>query len=436
MTPSYISCQGRTILPKEGLVIAISKKRQTHAAGQLIVNCHNGVSAAEMHKEYKRNGHKLISHNAKLGYDVIQVSTNLAQAQKHYNKHSCVKCAELNHIRRIQVTPNDPYYNKQYGLRIIKANQAWNTTKGRRLATIAVIDTGAQRNHPDLKGKLLTGYNFVGGNANTNDDNGHGTHVSGIAAAITNNKTGVAGTAWRNRILPVKSFDSNGTSTTDLIVKGILYAADQGAKVINMSFGGGSYSQTEADACAYAIKKGAVLVASAGNDGSSAKSYPAAYPGVLSVAATDAKNAKASFSNYGKWVSVTAPGVEILSTYIGSKYSYLSGTSMSAPFVSGVAGLLAAKGRTNTRIVKLIKDTARPISGTGTYWRYGLVDAAKAVRAGRGTKAVATTAPALPAVPAVAAAAQRRVAGARQGQPFIARAAAVRAVRRTAAKRA
>jgi len=388
----------------------------------LIVNCREGVSAAEMHKEYKKNGHKLISHNAKLGYDVIQVSTNLAQAQKHYNEHTRVKCAELNHIRRILVTPNDPKYKDQYGLRLIKANLAWNTTKGRRLSTIAVIDTGVQRSHPDLKGKLLTGYNFVGGNTNTNDDNGHGTHVAGIAAAITNNKTGVAGTAWRNRILPVKAFDSSGNSTSDLIVKGILYAADQGARVINMSFGGGPYSQTEADACAYAIKKGAVLVASAGNNASNAKSYPGAYPGVLSVAATDEKNAKAGFSNYGKWVSVAAPGVEILSTYIGSKYSYLSGTSMSAPFVSGVAGLLAAKGRTNTKIVKLIKDSARAIAGTGTYWQYGLVDANKAVRSARGA--------------AAAVAAGRRVAGVRQGSPYISRAVALRSAKPVKARRA
>ncbi|MCL6457442.1 MAG: S8 family peptidase [Gorillibacterium sp.] len=337
-----------------------------------------------MCKEYQKNGHRLVSHNAVLGYDVIKVKDKLEQAQQHYNKHSCVKCAELNHYRYVTETPNDPDYKDQYGLRTIKANKAWDTTKGRKASVIAIVDTGVQSNHPDLKGKLLTGYNFVSNNKNTNDDYGHGTHVAGIAAAITNNKVGVAGTAQLNQILPVKSFNNKGTATSDHIIQGIMYAADQGARVINMSFGGSTYSTLEAEACAYALKKGAVLVAAAGNNGNSELSYPGAYPGVISVAATDANNKKASFSSYGKWVTVAAPGVDILSTYPESKYTYLSGTSMATPFVSGLAGLLAAKNRTNTQISKLIKESADSIAGTGSNWQYGLINAQKAVQAAAG----------------------------------------------------
>ncbi|MBC8079323.1 MAG: peptidase S8 [Gorillibacterium sp.] len=350
----------------------------------MIVKCHHGVSHATMCKEYRKNGDRLISHNAALSYDVIKVKDKLEHAQEKYSKHSCVKCVELNHYRYVTEIPNDPDYKNQYGLTKIKANLAWNITKGREASIIAIVDTGVQRSHPDLKDKLRTGYNFVSNNKDTNDDNGHGTHVAGIAAAITNNRIGVAGTAPRNRILPVKAFDNNGMATTHNIVQGILYAADQGARVINMSFGAGAYSSVEADACAYALKKGCVLVAAAGNSGSSKRFYPAGYSGVISVAATDVNNNKASFSNYGKWVTVAAPGVNILSTYPDSTYSSLSGTSMAAPFVSGLAGLLAKKYRTNRRISKLIKGSADSIKGTGSFWKYGLINAKKAVQTAAG----------------------------------------------------
>jgi thermitase len=245
---------------------------------------------------------------------------------------------------------------------------------------IAIVDTGVQYDHPDLSGKVYLGYNFVDGNWDPYDLNGHGTHCAGIAAAVTDNGIGIAGMAPNASILAVKVLDANGSGTLDNVASGIEYAADAGANVISLSLGGPSGSTTLQNAVDYAWNKGAVLVAAAGNNGSSAPTYPAYYSNVISVAATDSNDNKPSWSNYGSWVDVAAPGVNIYSTYPTNRYAYLSGTSMATPHVSGLAALLAAQGRTNSQIRAAIQNTADPIAGTGTYWKYGRINAANAVR--------------------------------------------------------
>jgi thermitase len=211
------------------------------------------------------------------------------------------------------------------------------------------------------------------------DENGHGTHCSGISAAITNNKIGIAGVAPKVKILAVRVLNADGEGYLSDVVNGITYAADRGAKVISLSLGSPRGSQTLQKAIQYAKKKGSVIIAAAGNDGTSSPTYPAYYSNVISVAATDKNDQKAYFSNYGQWVDLAAPGVDIISTWLNKKYETHSGTSMSTPLVAGIAGLLASKGKSPKEIEQILKNTADPIPGTGQYWKNGRVNAAKAV---------------------------------------------------------
>lgn len=304
--------------------------------------------------------------------------------------------AEPNYTREATVLPNDTYFGLQWGENNtgqsssncfaagtadadIDAPEAWDITTGSFSTRIAILDTGIQANHPDLKGKVVLAKSFVAGN--TNDGNGHGSNTAGIAAAKSNNATGVAGTCWLCALMNGKILNNAGYGSASSSSNGIRWAADNGAKVISMSYGSSGYSQTEQDAVNYAWGKGAVLVAAAGNSNSSSFFYPAHYANVIAVAATDNNDAKASFSNYGTWVHVAAPGVCIASTYKGSGYVYMSGTSQATPFVSGLAGLVWSTpyGTSNSAVVSRIETTADPI-GAPTYWQYGRINAYKAVQ--------------------------------------------------------
>ncbi len=243
-------------------------------------------------------------------------------------------------VQAADTIPSDPGWNLQYGLVKIRAPQGWDLSTGSSAVTIAVVDTGVDLTHPDLSAKIIGGYDFVNNDPVAQDDNGHGTHVAGIAAAITDNRIGIAGVSWGARIMPVKVLDSSGNGTFAGVAAGITWAADHGAQVVNLSLGGTSDSTVLRDAVNYAYAKGVVLVAASGNSSSNFVLYPARYPHVIAVSATDQSNAHAGFSNYGPEVAVAAPGVSIYSTRLGAGYAYLSGTSMSTPFVSGLAAIL------------------------------------------------------------------------------------------------
>lgn len=253
-----------------------------------------------------------------------------------------VSYAEVDEVRQASDVPNDPYYGQQWQFGSIQAEGGWSKTHGSTSVILAVIDTGIDYNHPDLSGKVLPGYNYVSGNNDPYDDNGHGSHVAGLAAAMTNNSVGVAGVDWQARILPLKVLDSSGSGYDSDIASAIRYAADNGAEVINMSLGGSTSSTTLQNAVNYAYGKGVVIVAAAGNDGSSSVSYPAAYNGVIAVGAINSSNQRADFSNYGTKLDLMAPGVNVLSTYPGSRYQSMSGTSMASPIVAGGACLVLA----------------------------------------------------------------------------------------------
>ena len=323
------------------------------------------------------------------------------------SRHPMVEYAEPNGIATIDLDPNDPYDNttcynsskagcvSQWAWGKIQVYAAWNVTTGSSAVRIAVVDTGIDNRHPDLP-PVAAQRDFVNNDNVAEDDNGHGTHVAGTIGALTNNGVGVAGMNWQVSLLAAKVLDASGSGTYAQVADGIVWAADNEAKVINLSLGGLIGSTTLKNAVGYAWRKGAVLACAAGNSGSSAKTYPAAYTNCIAVAATDENDNKASFSNYGaRWVDVAAPGVRILSTmpdtpvYLTTQYGYfttydaLSGTSMATPHVAGLAGLIWASGKcaTNTCVRQRIETTADPIPGTGRYWYWGRINAYRAVSA-------------------------------------------------------
>lgn len=352
-----------------------------HEPGELLVKFHDGVAHEARYRVHEQCGGKIIAErgSGKLHHVKGRRASRSARLLRDaYHEHPEVEYAEPNYIYRSCQTPNDAYYPLQYGPKLIHADQAWDKASGHASVIIAVVDTGVDGSHPDLSAKLLAGQDFVQPGQPPEDQNGHGTHVAGIAAAATGNGIGIAGIAPDAAVLPVRVLDRNGSGAIATIAAGIRYAADQGAKVINLSLGGAGRSAVLRDAIRYAASKGAVIVAAAGNDGSPDKLYPAAYDEVISVGSVGAEDVHSAFSNYGTWVDVAAPGEKIVSTYMYGRYTYLSGTSMAAPHVSGVAALLAGQGLDASAIRKRLLASADPVVGTGVYWAHGRVNADRA----------------------------------------------------------
>jgi len=301
-----------------------------------------------------------------------------------FAKDKNIEYVEEDHVAKALEVPNDPYYPQQWGLDKIKASLAFDVTHGSAGVNIAIVDTGVSGDHPDLSSKISKAADCTLSfceSVSSFDDNGHGTHVAGIAASGTNNNIGIAGTGYNTSLISVKVLDSSGSGYYSWVANGIIWAADHGARVINLSLGGSSSSFTLSNAVDYAWGKGVVIVAASGNSNSSRRLYPAYYSQVISVAATDQNDQKAWFSSYGSWVKIAAPGVDIFSTYNNGDYATLSGTSMATPFVSGVAGLVFGQHPdwTNTQVRNKLEASADKISGTGFYWKYGRINACGAV---------------------------------------------------------
>ena len=300
----------------------------------------------------------------------ISVSEAIARAEDCPN----ILLVEPNyHLYATDTFPNDPNLNNQYGLTAIRAPQGWDTTTGSAAVIIAVVDTGVALSHPDLAGKIVAGYDFVNNDEIAQDDNGHGTHVAGIAAASSNNGTGIAGASWGARIMPIKVLNANAGGSFSNVAAGIIWATDHGAHIINLSLGGTSHSTTFQNAIDYAYSNGVTLVAASGNAGSSFVLYPARYPNVIAVGATDSSNNLAFFSNYGAEIDVVAPGVNIYSTWLGNLYQNDSGTSMSTPYVAGLAAILRGipESGSPANLAWAIKSTALDLGVPGRDNFYG-----------------------------------------------------------------
>jgi subtilisin family serine protease len=274
------------------------------------------------------------------------------------------------------ITPNDPVWAEQLGARQIGLPQIWESTTGDPGVIIATVDTGAN-SFPDLEGALVPGYDFVDNDFEPEDTHSHGTRVAAVIAARGNNGIGMAGHCWGCRVLPVR-VSSNGSASPARVAVGIRYAVDRGARIINVSLShSGAADGAEAAAVRYAIERGVIVVASAGNAGTEALQYPGAYPGVLAVGATDDLDDLYFWSSRGSWVSLTAPGcqmVEDVSTPPGT----ICGTSFTPAVVSGVAGLILSRNPslTASQVVTALVATARPVQGVA----YGRVDPVAAFR--------------------------------------------------------
>ncbi len=271
--------------------------------------------------------------------DLVQLQEQLAEVKE-------IASSQPNFIYQTFLTPNDPQYSSLWGMQNINAPQAWDTSTGSNSIVVAVIDTGMDISHPDLTGISVNPYSAITGSSNVSDGVGHGTHVSGTVGAIGNNSVGVVGVNWNVRIMPVQVCSPGGCALT-AIVNGIYRAANNGARVINMSLGTRapgvdtcSSAQDTYKAIAYAISKGVTVVVAAGNDSRDASlSSPASCPGVITVGASTQSDGSSSFTNFGSVVDIAAPGVGILSTFPGG-YKSENGTSMASPHVAGAAALL------------------------------------------------------------------------------------------------
>lgn len=288
-----------------------------------------------------------------------------------------------------------PNLQTQWGLSTIEAPKAWSLGAAGKGITIAIIDTGVDYNHPDLTDNLLSGYNAINGSTAyhaAQDNNGHGTHVAGIAAAdgkgADGDGTGIYGVAYAAKILPVKAMNRDGEGLDDVIADGIVWAADHGANIINLSLGSNAEEGILGEAINYAADKGCLVIAAAGNSDqqSSGIAYPAADPNVLAVTATDENDRITSFSLTGPQAGVAAPGADIYSTYWdnGSAYGELDGTSMASPFAAGTAALVWSLHPTWTaRQVKLdLENSALDLGDQGrdNDYGYGRIDAYWAVQ--------------------------------------------------------
>jgi subtilisin family serine protease len=324
----------------------------------------------------------------------LTVEQALEIVEKHASKGS-IEYAEPNYLFHTAGFPDDLLRSELWGLHNvgqasgkadadIDAPEAWTMTTGTDAVLVAIVDTGIDAAHPDLQGNidLVNGRDFVNGDDDPDDDNGHGTHVAGTIGAVGNNGLGVAGVCWRVKILPVKGLNSAGSGDNATLAAAIQYAGERGARVISASWGGDRRAKAVEDAIA---RSGALFVAAAGNAGTTTKHYPAAYTldNIVSVAATDRNDRLATFSSRGgDWVDLGAPGVDILSTYRGQGYRLASGTSMATPHVSGVAALVLSlhPGYTPLQVKSQLLSSVDPLPDLqGVTVTGGRLNAARAV---------------------------------------------------------
>jgi subtilisin family serine protease len=346
---------------------------------RLVVTMRAGTSHARADRLAAVPGGRLVGRIDQLDVRVVEVPATVVEAARsRWARTPGVLSVETDGVVRIDWIPPDPMWEEQWEQRQVRAPRAWNLERGERTTVVAVVDTGVQRTHPDLALRLVKGRDFVNQDANPADDNGHGTKVAGVIAATANSR-GVAGMCNKCRIMPVKALAANGTGLWTVAARGIVWAADHGADVINLSFGGPTGGPILQEAIQYARDKGAVVIGSAGNNGSTAPFYPGAFPEVLSVAASDDFDLRFDWSNAStSWVEMAAPGCT-WTTKVTSVFDSFCGTSAAAPIVSGIAALVrsARPSYGPSQVETILKGST--VQTPFAFTRFGRIDAYKAV---------------------------------------------------------
>ena len=354
---------------------------ESFARGRILVIPRAGLPAAEFSKIMKEHGGKA----KKVGQSDLHIVNVPAHAEEsivaRLADHPHLKLAELDRKVSPSMTPNDPYYGSEWHLPKISAQNAWNTTQGSGV-TIAILDSGVNGAHPDLSAQMVPGWNFYDNNSNTSDVFGHGTLVAGTAAAMTNNGTGVSSIAGQSKIMPIRITDTSSYGYASTIVQGLVWASDNGVRVANVSFGGAIGILSVQNAAQYMKDKGGLVIAAAGNTGTELTTTPTTT--MIPVSATDANDAIASWSSYGNFVAMSAPGVSIWTTRREGDYKTASGTSLSSPLTAGVVALMMSANTklSGLEIENLLFSSAVDLgaSGRDPYYGYGRVNAEAAVQ--------------------------------------------------------
>lgn len=364
--------------------------------GRLLVQPRPGLPAQELERILKAHGGKSVGRIDAINVHIIQLPPNVSEkavaALLAKNPH--IKFAERDMRVKADGTANDYYFSSEWHLTKIGATTAWDTSSGAGI-TVAVLDSGVDASHPDLQSQLVPGWNFYDNNPNTADVTGHGTAVAGTVAAATNNSVGVASIAYGAKVMPVRISDTTGYAYFSTTANALTWAADQGAKVANISYSGMAGSSTVQSAAQYLKNKGGETVVSAGNAGAN-EGYSAS-SSLLAVSATDSNDVLTSWSSYGNYVDLSAPGLNILSTESGGAYCSCWGTSFSSPIVAATVALMMAAhpGIAPSTIENLLFSTATDLGSPGwdMYYGWGRVNAAAAVQAAKTASTGDTTPP-------------------------------------------